>query len=258
MLARRSAQAVGGRASTTTPCLGVESSGGSREARHDAPGLPLPAADAVADPASGPHVGDCHDAKIECVRRRVRAGRNAVLSTRRRGCRLPNAENHRVFGPSRPLETVFSEIFCHLGGIPVAFFGKAAKNIASTSSDGRWFFSQELAWRVLSMAKAAAKKALSKSQILANIAEATGLSKKDVAAVIEALGGEIKKALGARGPGVFAMAGLVKIEKKKVPAKAARKNVADPFHPGEFRDYPAKPASVKVKVRALKALKAMV
>ena len=59
------------------------------------------------------------------------------------------------------------------------------------------------------MAKAAAKKTLSKSQILANIAEATGLAKKDVGAVIEALGGEIKKALGARGPGVIAVAGLV-------------------------------------------------
>ncbi len=47
----------------------------------------------------------------------------------------------------------------------------------------------------------------------------------------------------------------MKIEKKKVPAKAAQKNVPNPFKPGEFRDIAAKPASSKVKVRALKTLK---
>ena len=47
----------------------------------------------------------------------------------------------------------------------------------------------------------------------------------------------------------------MKIEKKKVPAKPARKNVPDPFNKGQFRDYPAKPATTKVKVRALKTLK---
>ena len=110
------------------------------------------------------------------------------------------------------------------------------------------------------MAKAAsaAKKAPSKSEITNNIAEATGLTKKQVSAVLEALSGEIKKNLGNRGPGVFAIPGLVKIEKKKVPARPAQKNVPNPFKPGEFMDRPAKPASVKVKVRALKNLKDMV
>jgi hypothetical protein len=50
----------------------------------------------------------------------------------------------------------------------------------------------------------------------------------------------------------------VKIEKKKVPARPAQKNVPNPFKPGETMDRPAKPASVKVKVRALKNLKDMV
>ena len=113
------------------------------------------------------------------------------------------------------------------------------------------------------MAKAAAagatgKKAPSKSEVLGNIAEATGLSKKDVAAVFEALGGEIKKALSAKGAGLFTIPNLVKITKKKKPASPARKNVPNPFKPGEFRDIPAKPASQQVKVRALKNLKAMV
>jgi len=107
------------------------------------------------------------------------------------------------------------------------------------------------------MAKAA-KKAPSKTEVLQNIANATDLTKKNVAAVVEALADEIRKSLGKRGPGIFAIPGLVKIERKVVPAKPARKNAPDPFHPGEFRDYPAKPATVKVKVRALKNLKDMV
>jgi len=80
---------------------------------------------------------------------------------------------------------------------------------------------------------------------------------RKVAAVLEALSNEIKKALGSKGPGVFAVPGLVKIEKKKVPAKPARKGVPNPFKPGELMDVAAKPASTKIKVRALKQLKAM-
>lgn len=110
----------------------------------------------------------------------------------------------------------------------------------------------------MAKAPAAAKKAPSKSEILNNIAQKTDLPKKQVAAVLDALTEQIKDSLGKRGPGVFAIPGLVKIEKKKVPAKPARKNVPDPFHPGEFRDISAKPASVKIKVRALKNLKDMV
>ena len=107
------------------------------------------------------------------------------------------------------------------------------------------------------MAKAAPKKAPSKTEILSNIAAASDLNKKDVAKVIEALAAEIKKNLSARGPGLFTIPGLVKIERKKVPARPAQKNVKNPFT-GELRDVPAKPASVKVKVRALKNLKDMV
>jgi len=104
----------------------------------------------------------------------------------------------------------------------------------------------------------ASKKAPTKTEILNNISEATEVSKKDVTAVLDALGNEIKKAMGGKGPGVFSIPGLVKIEKKKVPPKPARKNVPNPFKPGEVRDIAAKPASVKIKVRALKSLKAMI
>ena len=107
------------------------------------------------------------------------------------------------------------------------------------------------------MAKTAGKKAPTKTEIISSIAEATELSKKQVSAVFDALAEEIKKGIGSRGPGVFTIPGLVKVERKKVPAKPARKNAPDPFNPGQFRDYAAKPATVKVKVRALKNLKGM-
>ena len=102
-----------------------------------------------------------------------------------------------------------------------------------------------------------AKKAPSKSEVLAAISEATNVSKKEVSAVLEALGNEIKKAMSGKGSGSFAIPGLVKIEKKKVPARPARKGVPNPFKPGELMDVAAKPASTKIKVRALKQLKAM-
>ena len=107
-------------------------------------------------------------------------------------------------------------------------------------------------------AAAPAKKAPSKSEVTNNIAEATGLTKKQVTSVFEALNGEIKKSLGPKGPGVFALPGLVKIEKKKVPAKPAKKGVPNPFKPGELMDVAAKPASTKIKVRPLKSLKDLV
>ena len=105
---------------------------------------------------------------------------------------------------------------------------------------------------------AAVKKPPTKSEVLKNVAEATDLTKKEVAAVMEALAGQIKKNLGPRGAGAFAIPGLVKITKKKVPARRAQKNVPNPFKPGEFRDVPAKPASTKVQVRPLKGLKDMI
>jgi nucleoid DNA-binding protein len=108
------------------------------------------------------------------------------------------------------------------------------------------------------MAKAAAaKKPLTKSELMANVAAAADVSKKQVVAVLEALAAEIKKSLGSKGAGVIAIPGLVKIEKKKVPARPAQKGVPNPFKPGELMDRPAKSAYTKVKVRALKLLKDM-
>ncbi|MDH5501868.1 MAG: HU family DNA-binding protein, partial [Gammaproteobacteria bacterium] len=96
-----------------------------------------------------------------------------------------------------------------------------------------------------------------KSEIFANIAEDTGLTKKDVAAVFDSLAGQIKKNLGGRnGPGLFAIPGLLKMRVVRKPATKARKGV-NPFT-GQEMMFKAKPASKVVKVAALKGLKDMV
>jgi nucleoid DNA-binding protein len=109
------------------------------------------------------------------------------------------------------------------------------------------------------MAKAVAKKKpLTKSELLNAIAADTELTRRQVSEVLDSLSGQINRSLGRRGAGAFTLPGLVKIEKKKVPARKARKGVPNPFKPGELMDIAAKPASTKVKVRALKSLKDMV
>jgi len=103
------------------------------------------------------------------------------------------------------------------------------------------------------MAKSA--KPATKSEILSNIAEATQLSRKQVASVIDALAGQIKAAVGKKGPGVFALTGLIKIMVINKPATPARKGI-NPFTKQE-QVFAAKPARKVVKVRPLKALKDM-
>jgi nucleoid DNA-binding protein len=107
------------------------------------------------------------------------------------------------------------------------------------------------------MAKAAAaKKPPTKSEIYANIAETTELSKRQVSAVIDALAAEIEKNLGRRGPGQFTIPGLCKITVQRKPATKERKG-KNPFT-GEETIFKAKPARNVVKIRPLKGLKDMV
>ena len=99
-------------------------------------------------------------------------------------------------------------------------------------------------------------KPLTKTQIIAQLAEASGLSKKDVSAVLDQFGALIQSSLAQADS--FTLPGLVKIEKQWVPEKPGQENVPDPFHPGQTTNRPAKPAHWKIKVKALKALKDMV
>ena len=99
-------------------------------------------------------------------------------------------------------------------------------------------------------------KPMTKSAVVGALADQTGLSKKDVASVFDAMGGLIKKNLGRRGPGVFTVPGLMKVKVVRKPATPARKGI-NPFT-GEEAMFIAKPARNVVKVQPLKALKDMV
>jgi nucleoid DNA-binding protein len=100
-----------------------------------------------------------------------------------------------------------------------------------------------------------AAKLPTKSEVLASIAGATELSRKQVASVFEALSDLIKKNVGKKGPGVFVVPGLMKIVVIQKPAVKARKGI-NPFTKQE-QMFKAKPARRVIKIRAMKALKDM-
>lgn len=102
--------------------------------------------------------------------------------------------------------------------------------------------------------KAKGNKPRTKSEVFTAIAEATELTRKQVASVFETLADLIKKDL--RGPGIFTVPGLMKLVVRKKPATKAREGV-NPFT-GEKIMIKAKPASKTVRIRPLKNLKAMV
>jgi len=103
------------------------------------------------------------------------------------------------------------------------------------------------------MAKKSAT-APTKSQIIGTIADQTELTKKQVAAVFDALNGVMKKPL--KGAGAFTLPAVCKMRVVKKPATKAREGV-NPFT-GEEMMFKAKPATKVVKVSALKGLKDMV
>ncbi len=103
--------------------------------------------------------------------------------------------------------------------------------------------------------KTAASKPRTKSEIYTVLAQDIGVTRRQVAAVFDGLGGLIKRDL-SRGPGVFTVPGLMKITVQKKPATKARRGI-NPFT-GEEMMFKAKPARKVVKVRPLKKLKQMV
>jgi nucleoid DNA-binding protein len=107
------------------------------------------------------------------------------------------------------------------------------------------------------MAKKTGPKPPTKSEIMNNIAEATGHTKKEVAAFFEALTSEIEKNVAKKGgPGQFTIPGLCKIVVQDKPAMPKRE-VRNPGT-GEMVWAKPRPARKVVKVRPLKGLKDMV
>lgn len=95
---------------------------------------------------------------------------------------------------------------------------------------------------------------LTKSQIVSELADSTGLAKKDITGVFESLNKLIQKSLGSRGAGEFVIPGLVKLRVRKKPATKDREVTMF----GEKKIVKGKPASKSVKATPLKALKDLV
>jgi nucleoid DNA-binding protein len=110
---------------------------------------------------------------------------------------------------------------------------------------------------VVPAAKPAARKplkeVLSKSALIAHLSSHSGVEPRGVKAVLTSLEATIAAALHKNGARIFTLPGVLKATAVAVPAKPRRKG-RDPFT-GEERMFAAKPASVKVKIRALKKLK---
>lgn len=104
----------------------------------------------------------------------------------------------------------------------------------------------------------AIRQAMNKTQIVKSISDDTGLTRKQVSAVFDELGVLIERHIKKGAAGSFILPGMMKIKTVKRPARPARKNVPNPFKPGELMNVPARPASTRVKVTALSKLKAMV
>ena len=101
----------------------------------------------------------------------------------------------------------------------------------------------------------AIQKKYTKTEILNEIAEKASVSKKEVAAVMDELAVIIERHIKKRSVGEFTLPGLLKIKSVVRAARPARKNVPNPFRPGELMDIPRKPATTRVKVLPLKKLK---
>jgi nucleoid DNA-binding protein len=97
------------------------------------------------------------------------------------------------------------------------------------------------------------KTVMSKSALVSHLASHSGVEPRGVKAVLASLEATIGAALHKNGARIFMFPGVLKATAVAVPAKPKRKG-KDPFT-GEERMFAAKPASVKVKIRALKKLK---
>lgn len=97
------------------------------------------------------------------------------------------------------------------------------------------------------------KDTFTKATLATHLAEQSGVEPKAVKAVLAALEATVLGSVSKKGSGEFTLSGLVKIGVQKVPAKKKRFG-KDPFT-GQERWFDAKPASVRIKTRALKKLK---
>ena len=98
------------------------------------------------------------------------------------------------------------------------------------------------------------KQALSKSALVNLIAEENEIPRKTAAGVCATLENLFLGSVHPRGVGEFVLPGLLKVSLRKVPARKAGTLIRNPST-GEMVEAAAKPASVRVKIRALSKLK---
>jgi nucleoid DNA-binding protein len=98
------------------------------------------------------------------------------------------------------------------------------------------------------------KETMTKSALINLLAEQNDIPRKTAAAVYATLEGVFLGSVHPRGVGEFALPGLLKVSLRKVPARKAGTLVRNPAT-GEMVKATAKPASVRVKIRALSKLK---
>ena len=99
------------------------------------------------------------------------------------------------------------------------------------------------------------KQALTKSALVDLIAEENGLTRTVAKGVLATMETVMTGSIHPRGVGEFTFPGLFKITLQKVPARKAGTLVRNPST-GEMVPGAAKPASMRVKLRALSKLKA--
>jgi nucleoid DNA-binding protein len=99
------------------------------------------------------------------------------------------------------------------------------------------------------------KDMLTKSALINLIAEQNGITRDTAKGAFATIENAILGSVHPRGAGVFTLPGLMKVSLRKVPARKAGTLVRNPST-GEMIPGAAKPASVRVKVRALAKLKA--
>ena len=106
------------------------------------------------------------------------------------------------------------------------------------------------------MNSATSKKPMTKTEMIAVLAELTGLTKKQVVSLFDELAKLIKKELGEEGAGIFNISNLLKIKVVRKPATPERKGI-NPFTKEETV-FKAKPAKNVVKLVPLRGLKELV
>jgi nucleoid DNA-binding protein len=110
--------------------------------------------------------------------------------------------------------------------------------------------------KVVKKKAATGRKPMTKSALLNVIADATDLSRKQVQHVLDVLRNTMVEEINPRkkaSPGVFTIPGVCKVRTVKKPARKARKGT-NPFT-GEEMMFKAKPASIAIRMRPIKAFK---